>query len=95
MSQKRTVEVVLAQQKLGLVTDEDPAHVLKTADLVNKKLQEMLSKGQPLSHQVLLLLAMNLGNELLKLKEENKRFKNQVKTRSEAILTRLDREFPL
>jgi len=95
MSQKRTVEIMIAQQKLSLLTDEDPAHVQKTADLINKRLNALLVKGQPLSHQVLMLLAMNLGNDLIKMKDESRKFKDQVRARSEAILTRLDKEFSI
>lgn len=95
MSQKQTIEVVIAHQKLGLRTDEDPAHVQRAAELVDKRLSEIMGIGQPMSHQVLLLLAMSLSSDLLKAREAGRKFKEQVRERSEGILTRLEKEFPL
>mgnify|MGYP003351877709 CR=1 FL=1 len=45
--------------------------------------------------QVLLLLAMNLAQDLLADKEESIKLKAEVKARSQAILTQLEREFPV
>ena len=95
MTQKKTVEVVIAQQRLSLKTDQDPERVLKVAELVNNRLGEILPFGQPVSHQVLMLLAMTLAEDLLKKDEEGTRFKNDMKQRSQMILTQLEREFPL
>lgn len=95
MTQKKTVEVVIAQQRLSLKTDQDPARVQDLADLVNSKLSAILPFGQPVSHQVLLLLAMTLADELLKTQDESKSLKTEVKQRSQSILTQLEREFSL
>ncbi|HEY8280088.1 MAG TPA: cell division protein ZapA [Bdellovibrionota bacterium] len=95
MTQKKPVDVVIGQQRLLLKTDQDPAQVQRVADLVNRRLGEILPGTQPLSHQVLLLLAMNLAQDLLKHQDEGRKLKNEVKTRSQAILTQLEREFPL
>lgn len=95
MTQKKAVEVYVGQQRLVLRTDGDSERVLKVAEFVNKRLGDILPMGQPLSHQVLLLLAMNLAEDLLAKKEESSRLKTQVKERSQAILTQLEREFPI
>ncbi len=95
MTQKKTVDVTVGQQRLVLKTDEDPALVHRVADLVNKRLSDILPPSQPISHQVLLLLAMNLAQDLLRQKEEGYRLKSEVKSRSQAILTQLEREFPV
>ncbi len=95
MSQKQSVEVTIAHQKLNLRTDEDPTHVQLAAELVNKRLNEALTRGQPMSHQVLLLTAMSIASDLVKAKDAARKFKDQVRERSEAILTRLEKEFPL
>jgi cell division protein ZapA (FtsZ GTPase activity inhibitor) len=95
MTQKKTVEVVIAQQRLSLKTDQDPARVQQLADLVNNRITTILPFNQPLSHQVLLLLAMTLADELLKAQEEGSTLKAEVKQRSQAILTQLEREFSL
>lgn len=95
MTQKKTVEVLVGQQRLSLKTDKDPLQVQQVADLVNKRLAEIIPPSQPVSHQILLLLAMNLAEDLLRTQEDGTKLKNEVKNRSQAILTQLEREFPL
>jgi cell division protein ZapA (FtsZ GTPase activity inhibitor) len=95
MTQKKTVEVEIAQQRLSLKTDQDPARVQAVADLVNDRLGAILPIGQPVSHQVLMLLAMMLAEELLQSEDKGRQLKAEVKQRSQAILTQLEREFPL
>lgn len=95
MQQKKSVDVIVAQQRLTLKTDKDPAQVQQVADFVNSRLNDILPFGQPISHQVLILLAMNLADDLMKLQEGDAKFRGEVKERSQAILTRLEKEFPL
>lgn len=95
MLQKKTVEISVGQQRLSLKTDQDPARVQEIADFVNQRLNTILPFGQPVSHQILILLAMNLADDLLKERSEVESLKNEVKERSMAILTQLEREFPL
>ncbi len=95
MTQKKTVEVLVGGQRLSLKTDKDPLQVQQVADLVNKRLADIIPSTQPISHQILLLLAMNLSEDLLRIQEEDKKLKSEVKTRSQTILTQLEREFPV
>jgi cell division protein ZapA (FtsZ GTPase activity inhibitor) len=95
MTQKKSVEVIVGQQRLSLKTDQDPAIVHRVAGLVNQRLAEIVPPSQPLSHQVLLLLAMNLAQDLLEKQDASTKLKQEVKTRSQAILTQLEREFPV
>lgn len=95
MTQKKTIEVVVGQQRLTLKTDQDPVRVQEIADLVNKRLSEVLPFGQPVSHQVLMLLAMNLADDILKKEEESRNLKSEVRQRTQSILTQIEREFPL
>lgn len=95
MTQKKTVEVVVGSQRLSLKTDKDPLQVQAVADLVNKRLADIIPASQPISHQILLLLAMNLAEDLLRTTEDGAKLKTEVKARSQAILTQLEREFPL
>lgn len=95
MTQKKTVDVVIGQQRLSLKTDKDPLQVQQVADLVNLRLAEIIPPTQPVSHQVLLLLAMNLAEDLIRHKDERAKLKAEVKTRSQTILTQLEREFPV
>ena len=93
--EKKTVEIMIGQQKLSLKTEESPLRVQKLAEYVNKRLAEILPFGQPVSNQVLMLLAMNLADELLKLEGESEMMKSQVLERSKAILTQIEKDFPL
>lgn len=95
MTQKKTVEVVIGQQKLSLKTDKDPLQVQQVADLVNRRLAEIIPATQPISHQVLLLLAMNLAEDSIRQTEDSSKLRAEVKSRSQAILTQLEREFPV
>ena len=95
MTQKKSVEVTVGQQRLVLKTDQDPALVHRVADLVNRRLAEILPPSQPVSHQHLLVLAMNLAQDLLQNQDDSRKLKSEVKSRSQAILTQLEREFPV
>ncbi len=95
MLQKKTIEITVGQQRLSLKTDQDPAKVQEIADFVNHRLSTILPFGQPVSHQIFILLAMNLADDLLKEKAESNQLKEKIKERSMAILTQLEREFPL
>lgn len=95
MTQKKSVEVTVAQQRLQLKTDEDPAVVHRVAALVNQRLSEIVQPSQPISHQVLLLLAMNLAQDLLAQQDAGSKLKTEVRSRSQAILMQLEREFPV
>ena len=95
MTQKKSIEVTVGQQRLLLKTDQDPALVHRVADLVNRRLAEIIPPSQPISHQVLLLLAMNLAQDLLSSQDDSSRIKAEVKARSQTILTQLEREFPV
>lgn len=95
MSDKKSVEVVLGGHKLTLRTDADPVHVRNAVELVNSKLKEVNPQNQMLSVQMLLLTALNMADEGLRDREENRRFREKIRSKSEQILTRLDQEFPL
>lgn len=95
MRDKKSLEVILGGQRMSLRTDADPDYVQRTAEVVNQKLSGLMPKGELLSQQILLVLAMNLADDLLKEQEKNRLFKDKVKEKSEAILTRLENNFQL
>jgi cell division protein ZapA (FtsZ GTPase activity inhibitor) len=95
MMEKKSLEVILGGQRLQLKTGADVAYVQRTADVVNEKLATLMPKGELLSQQVLLVLALNLADDLLKERTQNIEFRASVKAKSEAILTRLENNFQL
>lgn len=94
MAEKKSVDVFIGLQKLSLRTDQNPDEVHAAAELVNRRLNEVLPYGQPLSHQILLLVAMTLADEFLHMQSGLDSFKGQIRERSERLLARLDEEFP-
>ena len=95
MAIKKSVEVIIGKQRLSLRTDADPEQVKRAADLVNGKIKDVTPSGQLLNQQHLILIAMQLADELLRQSEANQQFREQVKTKSKSILTRLDQDFSL
>jgi cell division protein ZapA (FtsZ GTPase activity inhibitor) len=93
--EKKNVEVLVGQHKLNLKTDGDPNRVRRIAEMVNTRLQKIMPFGQPMSQQHLLVLAMNLADELMRNEEDSAKFKAAVKDRSQTLLTKLEKEFPL
>jgi cell division protein ZapA (FtsZ GTPase activity inhibitor) len=92
---KKSIEVVLGGHRLTLRTDADPVHVRNTAEYVNKKIREVNPENQILSTQMLLLVAMNMADESLREQNENRQFREKIRSKSEFIFTRLEQEFAL
>lgn len=95
MDGKKSLEVTVAGHKLAIRTRAPLAEVQAAASLVEEKLVEIASNKAILNNQVLLLVALNLADEYLKLQRSTESFQESVKNRSAAILTELDEHFGL
>ena len=70
---KKTVEVTLLNQKFQLKTDSDEWYVKKVSDFVNQKLFDMQEKTKSVSSlNVALLAALNIADDLFKIKGKKK-----------------------
>jgi len=95
MNGKKSIEVTVAGHKLPIKTSAPLPEVQAAAQLVEEKLVEIASNKAVLNNQVLLLVALNLADEYLKLQRSTRNFQDNVKNRSDALLSELDEHFGL
>lgn len=95
MDSKKSIEVTIAGHKLPIRTQAPLAEVQAAANLVEEKLEEIVSNKAILNNQVLLLVALNIADEYRKLERSTQEFQNSVKLRSEALISELDEHFGL
>lgn len=90
------MKITVAGQRLAVRTSAKPAYVRELADFVTDKMEEVRASGRHATTQSLALLAaMNIADELYRLREHQAKLKRQVRERSERILRYLDREAEL
>lgn len=83
-------EITLMGRELRIRSDDDVAHVRAVAEYVNAKL-EALSEGRAnvASQHVLLMTALNLADELFKVRAEHDRLTERIRSSSRTLLDRL------
>ncbi len=70
---------------------EEKADLLASADLLNKKMQDIRNTGKVLGlDRVAVMAALNLANELLKRNDEDRQLKDIFDLRIKAMRERLD-----
>lgn len=70
---------------------EEKADLLASADLLNKKMQDIRSSGKVLGlDRVAVMAALNMANELIKRTDEDRQLKDIVDLRIKAMRERLD-----
>ncbi len=70
---------------------EEKADLLASADLLNKKMQDIRSTGKVLGlDRVAVMAALNLANELIKRTDEDRQLKDIFDLRIKAMRERLD-----
>lgn len=88
---KRSVTVTVAGLKFQLKTEADEAYVKALAHLVNERVDEARQSARTApTHQVALLAALNLADELLRTRRDSKAFKAKVREKSRTIIDILD-----
>jgi cell division protein ZapA (FtsZ GTPase activity inhibitor) len=75
--------------------ENDIIVALREAFTAYQKIREVNPENQILSTQMLLLVAMNMADESLREQNENRQFREKIRSKSESILTRLEQEFAL
>lgn len=87
----RSVKVRIAGQDLAIRTTAGPRYVEELANLVNSRVDDAKRSGRVINTQSLALLAaLNIADELLQLRAEQRDLKRQVKDKSERILRTLE-----
>lgn len=89
MSEKKIYKLNILGNELTLKSDDSPEHVETVLNYVNQKISEFKSKSKTLTPQVIAILcALNIADELIKLKKEKNMTLEQYNTR----ITKLNEE---
>src|SRR3990172_5628817 len=93
---KRSLTVEVAGQKFTLKTDADEVYVKSLARFVSDKIDEAKKGARLVNTQSLAILAaLNIADELLSMKRNEKDFRRRVREKSRTILDLLDKEAKL
>src|SRR6187431_1734396 len=91
--QLKVTELALGGLSIKVKTDATPALLRQTRDLVEARFEEYSSQVKGISsHQLAVLVAYTLGEELLKERERIKALKKKVVESSEGLLSRVEAE---
>ncbi len=91
MYMKKSFDLTILNQKFTIKSDEDERHVKQVADLVNKRMHEIISANQTMSSlHVAILAALNIADEFHKHKNQyNQKIEQWAQTATE-MLNRLE-----
>ena len=84
---KNSYKITILGQELSVLTDADDEQVAEVVQYLNRKVEEVLRSGNGLKHlNVAILAALNVSEELLKLKEVNMELCSQLEGRAEKLI---------
>jgi cell division protein ZapA len=84
---KKSYNIKILGQELSVLSDADEEHVLSVIRLVTEKMEEVLKSANNLKTlDVAILAALNVTEELLKLRGVNKDLCDQLESRSEKLI---------
>jgi cell division protein ZapA len=90
---KRSVTVEVAGLKFQLRTDADEAYVKSLARFVSEKIEEVRASSRTIAtHNLALLAAMNIADDLFRAKRVQREFRLKVRDKSRRVLEILDQE---
>ena len=88
---KRTVKVELLGQSFAIKSEKNEAHLQKVAGYVNRKFEELRRQTRTTSsHDLALLVALNLADELFDERTEAAKEKDQIRQRAKRALSTID-----
>jgi len=80
------VEVKILGKSFQVKSQYDPQFTIDTADIVNKRMKELIGKSKTYSTEVVAILAaMNIAGDLLKLSKAHGIQKEKIKEKLETI----------
>ncbi|MEN6332199.1 MAG: cell division protein ZapA [Smithella sp.] len=84
---KKSYKINILGQELSVLSDADDEHVLSVIQLITDKTEEVLKSANNLKAlDVAILTALNIAEELVKLKGVNKELCDQLESRSEELI---------
>ncbi|MEE2959722.1 MAG: cell division protein ZapA [Myxococcota bacterium] len=88
--EQASVEVNILGQKLVLRADEDPKHLERLAQFINRKADEVSAGTSVSTPKLMVLTAINIANEYFRALEEMRALKKEVSQRSKVLLEEID-----
>ena len=80
-------------QNVSVLSDASDDHVLSIVQHINSKADEIGNSSKNLTTlNVILLVALNLADELFRLRGEKETMRSQLETRSEELIHLIDRK---
>ena len=84
---KKSYKIDILGQELSVLSDADDEHVLSVIRLITEKTEEVLKSANNLKTlDVAILTALNVAEELVKLRGVNKELCDQLESRSEELI---------
>ena len=90
---KRALEVEILGQKLTISSDAEEGYMLKVADYVDGKMQELAQAPKPVAKaNVAMLAALNIADEYHRLKDTHEAVLNRLNQLSQKLSVTLTEE---
>ena len=84
---KNSYNITILGQELSVISDSEDEQVAEIVQFLNKKVDEILHSGNGLkSLNVAILAALNISEELIKLKGVNRQLCEQLENRAEKLI---------
>ena len=90
---KKALDVEILGQKFTISSDAEEGYMLKVADYVDGKMQELMQASKPVAKtNVAMLAALNIADEFHRLKDSHEAILNRLDQLSKKISTTLTEE---
>ena len=90
---KKALDVEILGQKFTISSEAEEGYMLKVADYVDGKMQELMQASKPVAKSnVAMLAALNIADELHRLKDSHEAMMNRLDQLSKRISTTLTEE---
>ncbi len=86
--EKQKIKVRIAGKDYILLSSDPPEHVHRVGIYVDRKISEVEQATRLPSNMVVVLTALNLGDELLKAQDENTRLRRELTLARKAAIER-------
>ena len=84
---KNSYNIRILGQEISVLSDSEDEQVAEVVQFLNKKMEEILRSGNGLKNlNVAILAALNISEELLKLKGINRELCDQLESRAEKLI---------
>lgn len=88
---KNSHKITVLGQELSVLSDSENEEVANVVRFVNEKMDEVLRSGNGIKTlNVAILAALNISEELLKLKGVNEELCDQIESRAEKLIQLID-----